>query len=146
VVAVNEEGVEVSIPHCPYINMLDPDGNVCAVVISPNRDMAQMDQRYKNVTVTVRQRKGWKVWDYDSNLHMGYTEPQWADLREKLRESRRAAAARKSARFNAMGNDRVSELLAAVANDQAAIARLMARLEQGDMAGAERVANEAKKK
>jgi hypothetical protein len=126
--------------------MLDPSGNVCAVVVSPNRDLAQADQRYRHVAVTIKQNKGWRVWDYDRNVHLGFTEEQWNTEREKLRQARKDGAARASARFNSMGNDKVSTLLETVASDHAAIAKVVARLEQGDMAGAERVANEAKKR
>lgn len=146
VVGITPDGVEASVPHCPYINMLDPAGNVCAVVVSPNRDLAQADQRYRHVAVTIKQRKGWQVWDYDRNMHLGFTEEAWNVEREKMRDTRRAGAARASARFNGMGNDKVATLLETVANDHAAIAKVVARLEQGDMAGAERVANEAKGK
>lgn len=146
IIGVNDEGVEVSIPHCPYVNMLDPSGNVCPVVTSPNRDIVQADQKYRYVTVTVRQRKGWVIWDYDPSVHYGVTAAQWVERREELQAQRQQAAKKSSARYNAMTNDRVSELLAVVADDHKTMARVVSLLEAGNIAAAEKVAGKAKAK
>jgi hypothetical protein len=146
IVGTTDEGVEVSIPHCPFINMLDPDGNVCAVVISTNRDLVQADQKYKHVTVTVRLRKGWVIWDHDPTVHFGMTADQWTERRDALKAERLAKAQKKSARFRAMTNDKMQDLLSSVADNQKLLARVVAKLEAGDLAGAEKLAKQAGKK
>lgn len=145
VIGTTEEGVEVSIPHQPYINMLDPSGNVCPVVISTNRDLVQADQKYRHVTVTVRTRKGWLVWDYDRTVHIGMTPEEWAEKRLVEQEQRRVRARKASARFDRMTNDKMADVLSSVADNQKLLAKVVQRLEAGDLAGAEKLAAKAKK-
>jgi hypothetical protein len=140
VVAVTDEGVEVSVPHVPYINMLDPSGHVCPMLISTNRDLMQADQKFRHVSMTIRQRKGWVIWDYDPMVHMGMTAQEWDTKRQAERERRKAKAAKQSARFNAMTNDKMAELLGACADNQKLLSRVVAKLEAGDLAGAEKLA------
>jgi hypothetical protein len=146
VIGINDEGVEVSVPHLPYLNMLDPSGNVCAVAYSTNRDLVQADQKYRHVTITVRLRKGWVVWDYDATAHMGMSREEWYAKREVEQAKRKAKAKKHSARFDAMTNDKTTQLLEAVAGNQKLMAELLGKLERGDLAGAEKVAAKAKAK
>jgi hypothetical protein len=142
VIGTTDEGVEVSVPHQPYVNMLDPSGHVCPVVTSTNRDLMQADQKYRHVTLTVRLRKGWLLWDYAQLAHGagGMTREQWHERREVLREERRTKAKKGSARFDKMTNDKMADLLAACADNQKLLAGVLAKLEKGDLAGAEKLA------
>jgi len=149
VIGTTDEGVEVSVPHTPYRNMMDPAGNVVPFPISTNRDLKNLDANYEKVRLAQARQKGWVLWDYNPNIEPRHfvagSAAAWEAEREVERAKRLAAAAKASARYNAMSKDKVTQLVEAVAGSQRLSEQLLNALADGNLAKAEKIAARAGK-
>lgn len=150
IIGQTDEGTEVSVPHLPYINMMDPAGNVCAVPIGTNRDLLELDEKYRRVTLAIRARKGWVVWDYDSQLHPKFTQAEWEAERERLRAQRAAKRAKEAAKFKNLDQERLNKVIEAAnasvesgAATTKLLSQILDRLTRADLAGAEKLVAKA---
>jgi hypothetical protein len=124
------DGVEVSVPHLPYENWLDPSGHVCPLVVSTNRDPRKRDEKYRYVTTTVRIRKGWVPWDV---VPVGMTQDQWHVAREEKRTDRLNKAKAGQAIYGRVGKSEVEKLARISRKSAKKFDRLIGELARGRM-------------
>lgn len=125
----------IAVPHLPYVNMLDPSGNVCAVVVSNNRVARQSSVSYRTSFLGHLRSQGWVRWDFlpEGSLEFeprqhGLTPDQWAAKREELREQRLASAHVAAQAYQVKSGDK--DLLKALEGNTEALARILDKVVQ----------------
>lgn len=128
--------MSIAVPHLPYVNMLDPRGNVCPVVVSNNRVAMQPSISYRTALLAHWRRKGWVRWDYLpagsyelEPAQFNMTAEQWALRREEIRKERLTRASVESEAYQVKGADK--DLAEAIKGNTEALARILDRVLAG---------------
>jgi len=126
---------EAALPHLPYVNMLDPSGNVCQVVVSGNRVRAQPSPTLHLAQMRSKHRKGWVLWDWSPKDEPAQVEAKtaegWAVARERMRKERMAKAKATSKQFETVTRDNMAEALKKIGDNGDVLNRFMADLAAG---------------
>lgn len=122
----------IAVPHLPYVNMLDPRGNVGPVVIGNNRVARQGSVSYRSAILNNHRREGWVRWDFlpSGSLEIepaqfGLSPEQWAEKREQMRDERMAAASVEAKAYEIQGGSDNKDLIDALKGNNEALARVL---------------------
>lgn len=130
----------IAVPHLPFVNMLDPRGNVCTVVVSNNRVARQASVSYRTSLLAHLRSLGWVRWDFlpEGSIEFeprqyGLTPEQWLEKREELRAQRDATTQVEARAYEVKAGDK--DLLKAIEGNTEALARILDKVLQQQQAG-----------
>lgn len=132
--------IAISIPHLPYVNMLDPRGNVLAVPIANNRVARQGSVSYRMGLLSHLRSRKWVRWDYVPEggmefepAQVGLSPDEWGVRREELRKERELAARTEAQAYSVKAGDK--DLVEAIKGNNEALTRVLDRLVSGGGGG-----------